>query len=50
MDWCLYDRDLRHERIKLAAKTNLNDYAETYPEPHHTLKIECFAKIAAFSR
>ena len=47
MNWCLYDRDLRHERIKLAAKTNLNDYAEMDPEPHHTSKIKCFAKIVS---
>ena len=43
MDWFLYDRDLRHERI--------NTYSEAYSEPCRTNKIRFLRKkkLTAFS-
>ena len=43
MDWFLYDRDLRHERV-----TNPKEqgYADVYSEPNQTSKMELFVKIA----
>ena len=40
MHWFLYDRDLRHERVK-------HPHAEAYSEPCQIFVMDCFAKIVS---
>ena len=52
MDWFLFDKDLRHERVKCAVQNIIttNKYSvkllpEAYSELFQTSKVERFAKI-----
>ena len=44
VDWFLYDKELRHERVK-ETKQKLTQKTETYSEPCQISNMKHFAKI-----